>query len=309
MATVQGIVVEKLLEVINRDKKLPWMRPFLQPAINWSYKREYTGINRYILQGGEYITMYALGKLNEEKGTKFLVRKGEKSHIVTYYKREYVPVHSASESLKRYGKLTRDKNGVECYLDFKLLYTRVFEVGQIEDVETGEVLKRRLGTEIKEFYSDVEVAVSEYLTRHNIKLTHTSGGGFYTETKNTINIPPREYFSNLEAYYRVLFHEMIHSTGVKNRLNRSAFIEYHQKKEERSTEELIAETGSLLLATEFGFREDFNVENSLTYIQSWGRWIKDNPFKVVSGFQQAEKAVSFILGSGDKEDLGMKEIS
>jgi len=33
-------------------------------------------------------------------------------------------------------------------------------------------------------------------------------------------MPDMKYFTNSEAYYAALYHELIHSTGAKHRLNR-----------------------------------------------------------------------------------------
>ena len=53
--------------------------------------------------------------------------------------------------------------------------------------------------------------------------------------------------------------------------------------------------GSLLLATECGFTDEFSVNNSDAYIISWIKWIENNPQEVVRGMSQAEKAVDYIL--------------
>ena len=311
MASVQKIAVDTLLEAINRDNRLPWQCPFIQPAINWSYMREYSGLNRYLLRGGEYITMYALKKMNEEKGTNFMVKKGSKSHLVTYYKRKLVDVEKATESQRNRLTKSTESDGKDYLIEYILLYTRVFEIGAIQDVKTGDVLPRKLGSDVKEYFSDVETEIAAYLERTGIRVVHEGGGAHVTGVDgNRLNMPAREYFPNIEAYYRVLFHELIHTTGTAERLNRNSFKNYHiDHKDGRGMEELIAETGSLLLATEFGFREDYvAADNSLSYIQGWASWMKENPYKVVSGFQQAERAVDYILGRDKGVDLGLREI-
>ena len=53
------------------------------------------------------------------------------------------------------------------------------------------------------------------------------------ERIDTVYLPEMKHFNSSESFYRVLFHELAHSTGVE-RLNRECFKKYHNKIEERS---------------------------------------------------------------------------
>ncbi|MNV43448.1 hypothetical protein D3C71_1351610 [compost metagenome] len=91
---------------------------------------------------------------------------------------------------------------------------------------------------------------------------------------------------------------------------RSCFEKYHEGDNSRSREELIAEVGALLLASEAGLRSsgsdksDFLEENSITYVANWCDWMKDNKNELVLGVFQAEKAKKYIMNiANSNKDL------
>ena len=77
------------------------------------------------------------------------------------------------------------------------------------------------------------------------KIVHEKEEAFYHPKLDLINMPPKPRFHNPEGYYAVLFHELIHSTGTQNRLNRPgvAEIDYFGSTG-YCKEDLIAEMGA-----------------------------------------------------------------
>lgn len=102
-----------------------------------------------------------------------------------------------------------------------------------------------------------------------------------------------------EEYYSTLFHEMIHSTGHKDRLARTfgAFGD-----EKYSKEELIAEMGAAMLCGIAGI-ENNTIENSASYIKSWLSALKDDTRLIFHASAQAQKAVDYILGNTEEEQI------
>ena len=94
--------------------------------------------------------------------------------------------------------------------------------------------------------------------------------------------------------YGTAFHEMIHSTGHVNRLNRlDATV--HFGGEDYSKEELVAEIGSSALVHHCGLETQESFRNNTAYIQSWLSVLKNDKRFIVSASSKAEKAVRFIL--------------
>jgi antirestriction protein ArdC len=108
-------------------------------------------------------------------------------------------------------------------------------------------------------------------------------------------MPDITAFESAEAYYRVLFHELGHSTGHRNRLERdgvanpAAFASHAY-----SEEELIAEMTAALLAGHAGIGSDEADENSAAYLDHWLRKLKAEPGLLVSAGGAAQKAVDHI---------------
>lgn len=349
-ASVQEIVVARLIEKIEQEGRLPWQKPFQGASMNWFSKHEYTGINKILLGSGEYVTTKQIEQTNEKTGKKFWFEKGTPSEIVVFYsqiKKKITP-DEASKIIAAGGARTvfpTDEGWVK--ITWFLRYYRVYNIKYIrnltnpkiresEEYKDGifekkeregrnnktlyslvtkgglpvlkegitqddyEVLESKLGTEVIEEHTPSEEIIEKYRDGTGVNLTHDMGeGAYYTEYNDTVNMPNRNSHISTEAYCRVLFHEFVHSTGIEKRLKRSCFKKYHAAKAERSKEELVAEIGGLLLASEAGFRGDTELaQNSENYVANWCKWMKDNPSEVVSGFFAAERAKNYILSGG-----------
>lgn len=197
-----------------------------------------------------------------------------------------------------YKKESIEKNGK---VKFRLILDAngdpIFEDGVTENDIVK--LESKLGTTIVEEHVPADLIVDRYCSATRVGVKLSTDGAYYTHLTDNVYLPSKKNFKSTEAYYRVLFHELTHSTGITTRLNRQCFHDYHQGSKERSKEELIAEVGSLLLASEAGFREDTELaQNSENYIAGWCSWMKDNKSEVLNGMLAAEKAKNFILSGG-----------
>ncbi|MEM7590931.1 MAG: zincin-like metallopeptidase domain-containing protein [Cyanobacteria bacterium P01_A01_bin.83] len=73
---------------------------------------------------------------------------------------------------------------------------------------------------------------------------------------------------NNSAYYSTLFYELIHTTGVIQRLNRPSFQQGRSPKGANMKEEIIAELGAVFLSKYYRL-ENIDYENHARYIKSW----------------------------------------
>ena len=122
----------------------------------------------------------------------------------------------------------------------------------------------------------------------------------YFTVLDYIEMPPPSRFADTTEYYATLFHEMVHSTGHRSRLNR---FEKSAEPEQRiihsySQEELVAELGAALLCAEAGIERTEIEAQHRAYIRSW-RMGLDNPFHIIRAAGQAQVAVLHILGKDD----------
>lgn len=269
------IVTEKVMEELEKGV-VPWRKPWINGgAVNWKTQKAYRGINVFILESGEYATY----KQIQEAGGK--VRKGEKSHIVVFWKW----LEKEDEESGKVEKIPY------------LRYYRVFEINsQVEGLES----KRK---ETSFDHDPIEKAEEIYKGFINAPdYTFFSGKAVYYPTLDKINCPPLKDFPKVEEYYSTLFHEMVHSTGHKNRLARSGVTTQNVAfgDEVYSKEELVAEMGAAMLCGVAGI-DNNTISNSASYIHSWLRSLKEDSRLVVQAAAQAQKAADYILGKEEPE--------
>jgi antirestriction protein ArdC len=144
-----------------------------------------------------------------------------------------------------------------------------------------------------------------------LKLSHTLDGECYyhkivdnivMSDKKTFKDTPDNNASN--NYYSVLFHELIHWSGAKERLNR---FEKNQKRFkdnaqlEYAHEELIAEIGAVLLSQRFNIQKTIN-NNNLSYLKSWISALQNDNKFLISALSQSYRASEFLLNKGVKKE-------
>lgn len=271
---IYEMVTQQIIEQLEKGV-VPWRKPWVNSiAVNWVTQKPYRGINTLLLNGGEYATF----KQIQAAGGK--VKKGEKGHIVVFWKWIEKEDEETGETVK---------------IPF-LRYHKVFEINnQVEGLES----KRKIEHFQHDPIEEAENIIKGY--KNSPTYTHYSGSAYYKPKTDVINVPPMPDFKKVEEYYCTMFHEMIHSTGHKSRLCRKGIEEVAAfGSETYSKEELIAEMGAAMLCAQA--RIDNTIENSAAYIQSWLRALKSDKRLVVLAAAQAQKAVDYILGVETPQD-------
>jgi antirestriction protein ArdC len=267
---VYEIVTNRIIEKLQ-EGVVPWRRPWTNRggAVSWKTQKAYRGINQFLLPPGEYATY----KQIEEVGAK--VKKGEKAWIVVFWK-----------WLEKQNKETGKAEKIPL-----LRYFNVFEIStQVEGMNSKQ-------TEQVFEHEPLEVC-EQVVDGYDVELRTSSGRAYYVPSLNYISVPPMQDYQHVEEYYSTLFHEMVHSTGHKSRLNRDGVNGADRVAfgdETYSKEELVAEMGATMLCGHCGI-ENATIDNSASYIQSWLRALKGDSRLVVMAASQAQKASDYILG-------------
>lgn len=272
--------------IINQleNGEIPWHKPWhgvTSGAYNRVSKKPYSLLNQMLLMhDGEYATYKQWADLG---GT---VRKGEKSEMVVFWK-----IFQVEE----------EENGKKVKKSIPLLkYINVFHVSQVDGVEPKS-LKPIEHNPVEE----AEKIKSDYADREHLLIEELiTNRAFYSPSRDYIQVPCKEQYDNVNEFYSTLFHEMVHSTGHKDRLGR---LDANAKlasfgSEDYSKEELIAEIGSAFLMNHVGIETSKTFKNSAAYIQSWLKVLKDDNRFIVSASSKAEKAMKYIL-NGKEENL------
>jgi antirestriction protein ArdC len=132
------------------------------------------------------------------------------------------------------------------------------------------------------------------------EVVHQGQRACYSPSEDRIYMPNRERFVTPEEYYCTRFHEMAHSTGHKDRLNRAAIQHVSFASHAYSEEELVAEFTAAMLCGKAGIATKV-IENSAAYIKSWSRKLK--PEMLVLGSREARKAFEYLVGETAAEEV------
>ena len=272
--SVYELVTERIIEELEKGS-IPWEKPWSgrrSGAYNFVTKRSYSLMNQMMLK---HRGAYGTFKQWTEKGGK--IRKGEKSEIVVFWKFQIV------EEENEDGEKEEKKIPM-------LRYYNVFHISQVDGVE----LKEEELPEVEPIES-AEKIKRDYVEREHIKiLEYATNEAFYSPSGDFIQVPERGQYKDANEFYSTLYHEMVNSTGHKNRLNRLE-KDANFGNEVYSKEELVAELGSASIMNMLGLETKKTFRNSAAYIQSWIKVFKNDPRFIVSAAGKAEKAIKFIM--------------
>lgn len=293
---------EKRFEIIERLNQkivekleagiIPWQRPWFcrsGGAVNIN-GRLYSGINQLILDGGCYATFQQI----QEHGGR--INKGAKGNCVIFWKR--ILVTENNEIIDSDEEIT---NIEEEKVAFMLKAYHVYDVKDTTDMrlnkkEAALVNGEREQVKAFEGIDALESIMYEYLTRERISLERGGNRAYYSPSGDYIRLPIKEDFNSSIEYYSTAMHEIAHSTGHENRLNRfnsNSLVAFGDQS--YSKEELVAELTSAYIINSTGNHSDKCFDNNIAYLQSWLRALKNDKHMVFYAMGKAEKAFDFIL--------------
>lgn len=179
---------------------------------------------------------------------------------------------------------------------------KYYNIFNIENVEWFKIEKPKVIIESNK-YEVVNDLINNYKDWPKIK---SWPNPVYQINTDTVFIPDKNKFNNLDNYYSVLLHELIHSTWSKNRLNRFSDRNMKFWSEVYSKEELVAELWAMFLSMEVWIINEVN-NNNIAYIKSWCKFMKDNNKEIIYASQQAQIAIDFIYWKDNYKESSIKK--
>ena len=290
-------LVEKFVALMEGGELPPWAQPWKGGArINAPQNadgRPYRGINVFVLA----LTAMAQGyddpvwltyRAAQKRGGH--VRKGEKGTQVVFWKTLLVDDET--------GELVRDTDSDAAAKNLKRIsYARtytVFNRQQCEDV--GETLEDAALASV-EALPEPQSVIDAYLEAEGLQLDHTKFyGASYKPFADRIVLPHPDRFEDRAHYYMTAFHELAHSTGHADRVDRKMDTQFGSHS--YGVEELTAEMSAAMLGTHTGLTSESGVvENSAAYLKGWLEKIHEDPNIVWVAAQRAQKVVDYIMGT------------
>ncbi len=275
--------------IYNLEQAGSWQKLWQTPQPVSLNDHKYRGINHLLLSTSEFSSP-VWGTFNQVRKNGGAVNKGEKSRLVVFWKKTTCL------------KVDQDTGEMKDQAYYLLRYYLVFNSQQCTFDEMGkakiEALSGASESRFNERFLPAEQIIEGMPDRPKISpgLHQTP---CYIPTSDEVRIPDLKYFFNSDAYYSAFFHELIHSTGAKHRLNRFELDQFSNEKS-YSREELVAELGASYLCTIAGIEP--NIDNARAYIKSWLKVLEINPSWIVWAASKAQKACEFIVPTEVPED-------
>jgi len=321
------MLIEKM-ETLQSDWKKPW---FTEGSMIWPKNmngREYNGMNALMLmlqceKNGYKIPVFCtfdrVAALNfdknkqgdrkpmvDENGDKLplvSINKGEKSFPV--FITTFTCIDKDSHEKIKYDDYKQmsneEKKNIAVYP--KLQIYNVFNVAQTNLQEARPELYAKLEEANKvatvEMKGDGRMidfpAVDAMIEKNGwvcpIYPKHQDNA-YFSISKDEIVVPEKSQFIHGESFYSNLLHEMTHSTGTEERLNR-----FKQGNgfgsAEYSREELVAELSAALIASRYGMEKNVK-EDSCAYLKSWLGSLKESPEFLKTTLLDVKRASSMI---------------
>lgn len=272
-----------------KEGKIPWRERWVSSLnVNGISDKEYKGINQLLLSyvtykeqynDNRWFTYYQI----KQKGYKLKDAKG-KGIPVEFYS-VYDIKNKKKVDFADYERLVNERP--ETKVNYRLICNTsyVFNASLIEGVPEQDKYPYDKSIPANNF-------IKKIISKLGVKYSERGNEAFYSPTTDEIVLPESKKFYDEYSYYATQLHEISHSTGSKERLNRN--IDFKDKKS-YAREELVAEISSSFLMAKLGIipeTEDYN--NHKSYIQSWISILEDKPNELFKAINESNKVYDYI---------------
>ena len=306
-------IMKRLEDAKESGKPFFWIKPWSgvdSPlAVSYQTSKPYSGLNQIMLgfinSGGEYLTFNQIKQLSE-KDKAIKLKKGSKGIPIFYYDKTILKDPETKEPVL-------DEDGNEQIRYFIKKYI-VFDRENVDALPT-KLPTIRYDHTPDEHFNKADSYIQLYAKGAGIELDIDVDAGrnaFFVGSLNQIRTPSISGFSDVAEWYSTVFHEIGHSTGTKERLNRDMSGEKisfdKEKRELYAREELCAEIFSCMALARFGIIKSETMDNASAYIDSWMKAISEcGKTLIPRSCTQADKALKYFFDVVEKEMI--KELS
>ena len=267
-------VTDSIISELERGA-IPWVKPWRADSTadrNVINNKPYQGINRLILGMASMIKNYDApiwGSFQQFQQLGYNIKKGEKGTQIVFYK----PVSTQKELPDG----TIENNG---YSVLKAYW--IFNIAQ-----TDAPITKIAPENIKPFNTISEC--ENTISKSGAIIQHGGDGAFFVPSLDKINLPNKTAFNSESDYYATAFHELVHWSGAKHRLDRDLSGKYGNPS--YAFEELIAEIGAAYLCADHRLQGELRHAG---YIQSWLKALRDDNKAIFKAAAYAQKAADYI---------------
>jgi len=284
VSAAYDVVTQRILEALDRGV-VPWRKPWRSrgPA-NRATGRPYRGVNPMLLELSEQPSRWWLTyRQAQQLGGQ--VRKGEKHTKVVLWK-PLDPKRAADTD----GHGGDSDPADEGRRRFMLRYYRVFNLAQVAGIDPPD-------DDDQPVFEPIEQAARIVADMPGPPaIAHGGSRAYYSPFADRVKLPDPADFHTPAGYYATAFHELVHSTGHKTRLDRDLTNPAARfGTDPYAREELIAEIGAAMLCAHAAIDNDQQVQATASYLANWSERVRTDRRLVVAAASRAQKAADLIL--------------
>ena len=283
---IRKTVTDTILAAL-REGTNPWQRPWANTGgsgmpHNCATGHVYRGINVAYLWAEQSLKGYPTAQwisFNECKKRGGHVTKGEKATGIIFTK----PLR------------LEDKDG-DKEKDRTIFMMKTYPVFNIAQTEGVKLPKKEQPIEDEELPDEKEIAKNAiaFVKAAGAKLKFNSGRAFYSPLEDRIEMPRVNTFKKAEGFACTAYHELVHWTGHKSRMERVGIVNFDRfGTEQYAFEELVAEMGSAMLCNYLGVGSE--IPNHASYIASWIKCLEKDPKAIFRASMLSTGAVEFLV--------------
>ena len=291
--------IQRMKEIKASDWKQGWTNgkgTMLGLPQNMS-GRNYSGTNSFFLQMDTAMNGYKMPvymTFLQAQRENIRIKKGAEAMPVIYWDLNVRDGNGKRISPETYKQMGRDQQA-RCEVR---PFLRAFHVFNVDQTNLEEVNKEKYDAIVDRFKGP----------------QLRDKAGIYSPARDLVILPMKEQFNigkNAEEifkdgmeYYSSALHEMTHSTGTANRLNREKGTRFGDPK--YAKEELVAELTAAMVGNALGFDKRI-LSNNACYCQGWINALREDPKFIVSVMADVNKASKMILEKIDEQKIALGE--
>jgi antirestriction protein ArdC len=282
---VTSLVLEALESGVER-----WQQPWVtRTPVNAVTRRPYRGINTVVLaltaaKRGFSSSGWVTYRASIAAGGH--VKRGERGTTIVWWERR-----TETQSDER---ATRPDAAQEI-VSRSWWLTRTFTLFNLDQCQGLDALRGE--SRQRADFEDPSAEWKRVVTASGARLLHDSSAAYFSPVTDTIHMPAIGQFTSTDAYSATLAHELIHSTGTPNRLNRQLLGRFGDH--EYAIEELVAELGAAFLCGRFGIN---HISRAASYIDSWMRVLRTDNRAIFTAARFATQAADYLSSASDEPD-------
>jgi antirestriction protein ArdC len=288
--------------------------------------RNYSGTNSFFLQMDTAMNAYRTPvymTFMQAQKENLRIKKGAQSMPVIYWDLNIKDERGKRVAESDYKQMSRGEQA-KCEVRPFLRAFSVFNVDQtnLEEVNKEKydaIVDRFKGPQLRDTQGMYENrAIDRMFERQEwicrVQNDRIVDGAYYSPARDMVIIPMKEQFNigkNAEEifkdgmeYYSSALHEMTHSTGTANRLNRDKGAKFGDAK--YAKEELVAELTAAMVGNTLGFDKRI-LNNNAAYMDGWINALREEPKFIVSVMADVNKVSKMILEKIDEQKIALGE--